>query len=230
MYDIQSGVALDPGHEMAVDAELRKLEGIRDQARGRSDYGMARRFQQAAEDLPRLFDLAVEDVLTLSDLTLAYGQEVDPDDEKAVQRKEEAVARLAAQFVDNDELVIRKVERYIHVLETQDMMVTNFKARAKRLRDHAAAIEKGQDHLKARLLAAMQVMKRESVATPAGVVSTQQNPPAVKVWDASLIPAEFMRTKVEVAPDLNAIKAHVKLTHTDVPGTTVERATRLVVS
>lgn len=242
------------GYYEAEDAEILRLREIganahqrrtlahysemaADSARSRAEPAVtpaieqaSRQFMTVADSLPRIMDLADAEVALLSDLTLVYGQEVDPDDAEAVEQHLEAMSRLAAEFVGNEALVVRKVERYIHVLETQDMMVASFKARAKRMRDRATAIENGQNELKQRLIDAMHVMDRESVITPSGVASIAKNPVSCVVVDEAQVPREFVKTVITTSVDKNAIKAHVKATGEIVPGTELVRGESLRIS
>lgn len=210
--------------QAAEDSEIAEIRRIGENAQARR---LSRAFMQTADDLPRMFELTNTELMLVSDLTLVYGQEVDPEDLEAVERREQAIERLSAELAVSDTLVIRKIERYIHVLESQDMMVENFKKRAKRLRDHASAIENGQARLKQRLLDAMRAMERDSVATPAGVVTIRKNNPSVNVVDASAIPAEFQRTTVTVEPNKTAILSHTKATGELVPGVVIVRTERI---
>lgn len=195
-------------------------------------------FNRAADALPGIMDLAGAEVALLADLTLVYGQEVDSDDSEAVEQRLEAMSRLAAEFIGNEALVVRKVERYIHVLEAQEMMVANFKARAKRLRDHATAIENGHNELKATLIAAMHTMDRDQVVTPSGVASIRQNPPHVDIANEPVlakveayetmpdIPSEFVRLITLYKVDKRALAAAIKV-RGEVDGATVSRGERL---
>lgn len=184
-------------------------------------------FNRAADALPGIMDLADAEVALLADLTLVYGQEVDPDDAEAVEQRLEAMSRLAAEFVGNEALVVRKVERYIHVLEAQDSLIEGFKRRAKRLRDRATAVENGQEKLKQHLIAAMHTMGREQIITPSGPASIVQNPLAVTVVDAAAVPHEYERTKIEITVDRRAIIADFKKSGEIPPGVTITRGERL---
>lgn len=226
------------GYHTAEDDELRNLREIGERAHSRRETETSQRFMKAADSLPGIMGLAEIEAVLLADLTLAYGQDVDPDDEEAVEQHQAALDRLSAEFVGNEALVARKVERYIHVLEVQDMMVSNFKARAKRMRDHAAAIENGQEKLKQWLITAMLVMDRKQVVTPSGVVSLRQNPPHVDIANEPVVatveayetmpgvPPEFVRLIQLYKVDKRALAAAIKA-RGEVPGATVSRGERL---
>lgn len=66
------------------------------------------------------------------------------------------------------------------------------------------------------------------VLTPLGTVRLKLNPPSVVVHDETLIPAEYMRTKVTetTSPDKTAIKEAIKA-GIDIPGCELTQKTKL---
>lgn len=158
-------------------------------------------FMRTAERLPSLFDLSAEELRLLSDLEDAYRAE-EPD--------QEAVDRLAAQFVGNEALVVRKVENYIGLLAHLDMLSAARKAQADRLAAKAKTTEAGAKWLKERLLQAMKVMGRDRIETPIGTVRVQSNPGRVEVLAEQMVPREFIKTVITTSVDKRAISAHIK--------------------
>ena len=59
-------------------------------------------------------------------------------------------------------------------------------------------------------MAAMQTAGKEKFKTNLYSFSVKNNAPSVQILDESLIPAEFIRTKVETAPDKKAISELLK--------------------
>ncbi len=179
----------------------------------------SRQFMAVSRHLPRLLDLADAELQLMQDFEAAYEQ--DPPDE-------EALARISAEFVGNEALVIQKLENYLALDEKFTMFEQAFKARAAELRELAAIAERNRERLRARLLVAMQVMGRDKVVTPSGVVRRQLNAVSCVVTDRALIPSEFMRQPPipERQPDLVAIKA----AGVPVPGTELVRKESLRIS
>lgn len=191
-------------------------------------------FTQAAERLPTLFDLAESELRLLSDLEAAYTAESpspsDPRYEVALEEQQEAVARLAQQFVGNEAMVIRKVESYIGLLAHMRMLTDARKAQAARLTAKAKVTERGEEWLRERLLQAMRVMGRERIETPIGTVRIQANPGRVEVLEEQLIPPEFVKTVITTAVDKRAISAWIKSTSEVPDGVEFVKSDRLAIS
>lgn len=171
---------------------------------------------ETAQRLPTIFDLAESELRLLSDLEAAYTAEPpDPSDprfEVALEEQREAVARLAAQFVGNEALVVRKVESYIGLLAHMRMLTDARKAQAARLAAKAKITERGEEWLRERLLQAMKVMNRERIETPIGTVRIQANPGRLEVLEEMAVPKEFIKTVITTSVDKMAIKAFIKST------------------
>ena len=90
------------------------------------------------------------------------------------------------------------------------------------------ALENRADSLKRYLLGAMQTTGITKVECPYFRLSVRDNPPAVDVFDAAQVPAEFMVTPPPppAAPDKAAIKAAIKGGR-DVPGCRLTQGQRL---
>jgi len=174
-----------------------------------------------ARGLPRLFDLAESEIRLMGDLQAAYEQ--DPPDEAAM-------ARIAAEFVGNEALVVRKIENYLNVDLHLGMIADSYAARARELRELSAIAERNRDRLRARLLAAMKAMQRDTLVTPSGSVSIRSNPPHVDVLEEMLIPSEFKHTVVTTTIDKRSILESVKQTGLVPPGVEVVRGERLSIA
>ncbi|MBX4189694.1 siphovirus Gp157 family protein [Candidatus Parcubacteria bacterium] len=80
-------------------------------------------------------------------------------------------------------------------------------------------------------------MKRcniKEIKCPYFTIKLKENPYSTEILDEAVIPEKFMRTKeivkTEIKPDKNAIKEEVLSTGIQVPGASVERKTKIVIS
>ena len=89
------------------------------------------------------------------------------------------------------------------------------------------AIEHRAAGLRRYALSAMQVAGVQSIECPYFKLSVRKNPPAVEVFDAAQIPAQFMRTPPP-APDKKAITEAIKAGQ-EVPGARLVSGERLEV-
>ena len=115
------------------------------------------------------------------------------------------------------------------------MFARNLEATAEQIKQAEAAmatrrkaLENRADSLKRYLLGAMQTTGITKVECPYFKLSVRDNPPAVDVFDATQVPAEFMVTPPPppAAPDKSAIKAAIKAGQ-DVPGCRLTQGQRL---
>lgn len=99
------------------------------------------------------------------------------------------------------------IARIINELTSVELAIS---AELERLSKRAATIKKQKESLKTYLMAAMQTAGKEKFKTNLYSFSIKNNAPSVQILDESLIPAEFIRTKVETAPDKKAISELLK--------------------
>ena len=115
------------------------------------------------------------------------------------------------------------------------LFARNLEATAAAIKDAEAgmakrrkAIESRVAHLKDYMLAGMMVAGIKKIEGPYLRIGIRDNPEAVEVFDATQVPAEFMRQPEPppAAPDKAAIKAAIKAGQ-EVPGVKLTRSQRL---
>jgi hypothetical protein len=128
----------------------------------------------------------------------------------------EAIAEKACGV----EMVARTIEMHVPAIDAEIERL----AKLKKQRQTAAAALR--DYLKRNLIAAG-ISKLES---PLFKIALRDNPPAVDIFDASLLPSEFMTQPAPPppAPDKAAIKAAIKAGE-EVPGARLTQGQRLEV-
>lgn len=171
-----------------------------------------RRFKSTAERLPTLFSLSDEFVEILGLL------------ENAGEGHE---SELELQLSEVAAVLAQKVERCAWTVLDCERLAKARKAEADRLRDQAARLDRVAITLRLKLLDAMRSTHQERVDTTRFSISIRQNPARVEVLDASLVPAEFQRTKVLVDVDKTAVREHWKSTGEIVAGTDIVRGERV---
>lgn len=104
------------------------------------------------------------------------------------------------------------------------------KSEEERLAVRRKALEKRVSGLTAYMLSCLQAAGIEKIDGPRFRIAVRDNPPAVDVFDARQIPAEFMRQPEPppAAPDKVAIKAALKAGK-DVPGAKLTQSKRLAI-
>jgi len=129
----------------------------------------------------------------------------------------EAIAEKACGV----EMVARTIEMHVPAIDAEIERLTKLK---KQRQTAASAL---REYLKRNMIAAG-ITKLES---PLFKIKLQDNPPAVDIFDASLVPSEFMTQPAPPppAPDKTAIKGAIKA-GIEVPGARLTVAQRLVVS
>ena len=145
----------------------------------------------------------------LSDLDLDAQTVADTLDSLSGEFEEKAVA--VAQFSRNLEATAAQIK------DAETAMATRRKA-----------LENRADSLKRYLLGAMQTTGIGKIECPYFRLSVRDNPPAVDVFDAAQVPAEFMATPPPPppVPDKAAIKSAIKAGQ-DVPGCRLTQSQRL---
>lgn len=109
--------------------------------------------------------------------------------EGAIEEKADSIARIMAELSSVELAISAEVER---------------------LSKRAATIKKQKESLKSYLMAAMETAGKEKFKTNLYSYSIRNNSPSVQIVDESLIPAEYIRTKIETAPDKKAIAELLK--------------------
>lgn len=152
----------------------------------------------------------------------------------------QAADKLADLDLD-EQTIADTLEGMSGALEVKAQNVVMF---ARNLEATAAAIKEAETAMAARrkaiehraaglrryALSAMQVAGVQSIECPYFKLTVRKNPPAVEVFDAAQIPAQFMRTPEPPppAPDKKAITEAIKAGQ-EVPGARLVRGERLEV-
>jgi len=168
-------------------------------------------FMRAADKTTTLYALS-DEYLHLVDLL--DGGEMDVDE---VERE---LDRISGEITHKAESIAGLIRWYQGLADMR-------KAEAKRMSESVASFEHQAERLKAYVLANMIATGHTRLDTGRFTLSVRQNPPSVAVLDASAVPSEFQRTKVEISVDKRAIVEHTKLTGEVVPGTEIIHGTRL---
>lgn len=113
------------------------------------------------------------------------------------------------------------------------MMARNLEATAVAIKEAEAslskrrkAIEAKADWLRGYILAAMDATGVQKISSPYFVISARDNPASVDVFDASMVPSQFMREPKPPEPDKTKIAEAIKQGQ-DVPGCKMARGRRL---
>lgn len=144
-----------------------------------------------------LIDIA-EDVIALDDLLDELEGDVSGQD-----------AAVAAFLEENDRALSTKVDGYAGLISELEHRAAVRKAEAKRIADLAKAEENRARYLKQRLLHALDAMGIGRVDTDRYRVSTANNGgkiPVVCEVGVDDLPEQFVRTKIEHKPDLDALR------------------------
>ena len=107
----------------------------------------------------------------------------------AIEEKADSIARIMAELSGVELAISAELER---------------------LSKRASTIKKQKESLKSYLMAAMETAGKEKFKTNLYSYSIRNNAPSVQIIDESLIPAEYIRTKVETAPDKKVIAELLK--------------------
>ena len=123
--------------------------------------------------------------------------------------------------VQNTLFVARNLESTADAIDAAAAAMT---ARGKAIKARAAVLRKG-------IFDAMLFTGVQKIEGPFFKLTIQNNPPAVEIFDAAMVPAEWMTTPVAPtpAPDKAAIKLSIKAGF-EVPGCRMTAGQRLVVS
>ena len=159
-----------------------------------------------------LYDIS-ETILALSEL-LDEGGTFD----------EEHIKRELDRFVG--ELLPEKVSGYAAVMRELELTVASHKAEEKRIAANRKRLDHMRDQMKGRLAEAMRSMDIKRVHAGTFTVTRCKAAPAVIIFNEDIIPAEFMRTKVEV--DKTKIREALKEDGASVPGAALTDGTDFI--
>lgn len=149
------------------------------------------------------------DAAALSDLDL---------DEQTVADTLEGMAGALEAKAENVALFARNLEVTAAAMRDAEVAMA---ARRK-------AVEARVSRLRAYMLACMQTAGVHKISTAQMQIAVRDNPPAVEVFDAAQVPAQFMRTPEPPppSPDKTAIKDAIKAGE-EVPGARLTQSQRL---
>lgn len=136
------------------------------------------------------------------------------------EQLEAIVAELAGRITE-------KAEGIACVVNELEYRAAAQRAEARRLSERAAARERKAEWLQAYLQREMGVIGTKRIETVRYSLSIRQNPPSVLIQDASAVPHEFERTKIEVTVDKKAILAEFRKTGAIPTGIEILRTERL---
>ena len=126
------------------------------------------------------------------------------DDENVSQ---DDIATALAEVMDD---VSSKGENGIVYFRKLQGTIDAAKAEKKKIDAYVKALEGRKKRLEGAYMKAMEMMKMKSIMTARGELKIKKNPPAVIIDDVVKIPTQYMRQKVEITPDKEAIKAALK--------------------
>ena len=148
--------------------------------------------------------------MKLFELSTQYAQLVDIL-EAAQSGEEAADLEVISDTLDAIEGAIEeKADSIARIMAELSGVELAISAEVERLSKRAATIKKQKESLKSYLMAAMETAGKEKFKTNFYSYSIRNNSPSVQIVDESLIPAEYIRTKIETAPDKKAIAELLK--------------------
>ena len=133
------------------------------------------------------------------------------------------IANALAEVMDD---VVSKGETGIMYCRKLQGTIDAAKAEKKKIDAYIKALESRKKRLEGAYMQAMEMMKMKSIMTARGEMKIKKNPPAVIIDDVTKIPTQYMRQKVEIAPDKAAIKAALKSGET-IEGAHIEQGVSL---
>ena len=148
--------------------------------------------------------------MKLFELSTQYAQLVDIL-EAAQAGDETADLEVIKDTLDSiGDAIEEKADSIARIMGELTSVELAISAELERLSKRAATIKKQKESLKSYLMAAMETAGKEKFKTNLYSYSIRNNAPSVQIIDESLIPAEYIRTKVETAPDKKAIAELLK--------------------
>lgn len=160
----------------------------------------------------RLYELAAR-----YDQLLSLAEEGDDSDE--------LVAALDAQL----EAIDQKGSNIAIMLRTLDAEAEAVKAEEQRLTAKRKRLEKNAEKLREYLRANMTACGITRIKSDVFSISLSEGPMRVVITDPDAVPPEYRRTKTVSEPDKTAILGVYTVEGECVPGTRVERGTRLMI-
>jgi len=133
------------------------------------------------------------------------------------------IATALADVVDD---VVSKGETGIMYCRKLQGTIDAAKTEKKKIDAYIKSLESRKKRLEGAYMQAMEMMHMKSIMTARGEMKIKKNPPAVIIDDVTKIPTQYMRQKVEIAPDKAAIKAALKSGET-IEGAHIEQGVSL---
>ncbi len=118
------------------------------------------------------------------------------------------------QWLESESRKVDNIAGYLAHCEAQAEFAA---AEAQRLRERGAVYLNRAERLKDYVMRVMTASGKKRLEGRTATLSLRQCPPSVEIADATAIPEEFVRRKVEITPDKRAIKTAVEAGQT-VPG------------
>jgi hypothetical protein len=167
--------------------------------------------------------------MKLYELSTQYAQFVDMLESAQMGESEAIDAEVIKDTLDAIEEALEiKAENIALVLSELKATQQALEAEAKRLNERATMIGKQHDSLKQYLFSALELANKEKFKTLRYSFTIKKNAPSVQVIDESLIPSEYIRIKIETAPDKKAI-AEILKANGEVAGCTLVQSRTLVI-
>lgn len=133
------------------------------------------------------------------------------DDEADLETIETALVTL-------EDAIEEKAGNVAKFIKSMDAEIDVIKAEEKRLAERRKAVENKRDRVKKYIADQLQLMGIDKVKLPTVTIALQNNPPALKIEDESLIPASYLTLIPErYEADKDRIKKDLKA-GVEVPG------------
>lgn len=121
---------------------------------------------------------------------------------------------LHEAYINSREELNNKAKAYIYVIRNKENLIENIDAEIERLREMKKQTEREIDRIKNYLLLA--VDQFGNFETGLHKISNRISK-SVEVTDSNLLPKEYLKEKIELTPDKNAIKKAIE-SGSDIPG------------
>jgi hypothetical protein len=115
--------------------------------------------------------------------------------------------------------------KYVKVLDAQ---IAAMKDADKAIQSRMKQAEKTQDFFKACILRYMETTGTKKIEAPDILIKTGKNPPSVEIYDESLIPADFVTSKMVTSISKTDIKNAIKAGE-EVPGAKLTESLRVII-
>jgi restriction endonuclease S subunit len=127
-----------------------------------------------------------------------------------------------------EDAIEEKADNISRIMNELQATEEAIKAEVERLVGRSAIIKKQRESLKRYLQSAMESVGKDKFKTSFYSYTIKNNPPSVQIVDESLIPAEYIREKVERSPDKKAIAELLKANQ-EVAGCVLQQSKTLVI-